>query len=56
MFALLCGGLTQALQFHAQQRVLFAQTLDFNIFDVEELKGGKVKKTTSAERSFALKL
>ena len=40
MFALLCGGSSQALQFLAQQRVLVAQTLDFNIFHVEELKGG----------------
>ena len=40
MFALLLCGLAQALQLLAQQRVLIAQTLDFNIFDVEELKGG----------------
>jgi hypothetical protein len=32
--------LAQPLQFLAELRVLVAQALDFNIFDLEELKGG----------------
>jgi hypothetical protein len=39
--------LTQPLQFFAKLSVLVAQTLDFNIFDLEKLKGGQENNISS---------
>jgi hypothetical protein len=39
--------LAQPLQLSAELRVLVAQTLDFNIFDLEELTGGQENNISS---------